>query len=91
MLKFNKVKVCLKNDSTILLIIGRQLYSKSNHIIRDYATLEYPNGFVSSNEMFILFDNKDIGIAYHYGYVDEQKMGLDNLIYEASYKGGEKK
>ena len=79
--------VGLKNDSRRLLIIGRQLYSESNHVVRDFAALEYPNGFVSSEEKFILFDRKDIEVVYHYGYVDEKEMELDQLLYEAEYKG----
>ncbi|MFD2131697.1 DUF4176 domain-containing protein [Pseudogracilibacillus auburnensis] len=81
--------VGLKNDSRRLLIIGRQLYSETNHVIRDYAALEYPNGFVSSKEKFILFDRTDIEIIYHYGYVDEKEVELDRLLYEAEYKGEE--
>jgi len=81
--------VGLKNDSRRLLIIGRQLYSETNHVIRDFAALEYPNGFVSSKEKFILFDRKDIEVVYHYGYVDEKEMELDKLLYEAEYKGEE--
>lgn len=82
--------VGLKNDSRRLLIIGRQLYSETNHVIRDFAALEYPNGFVSSKEKFILFDRKDIEVVYHYGYVDEKEMELDKLLYEAEYKGEKK-
>lgn len=77
----------LKDDSRRLLVIGRQLYSESNNIIRDYAALEYPNGFVDSKEKFILFDNKDIMTVYHYGYVDEIEMQLDEKLHEAAYKG----
>lgn len=81
--------VGLKNDSRRLLIIGRQLYSETNHVIRDFAALEYPNGFVNSKEKFILFDRKDIEVVYHYGYVDEKERELDRLLYEAEYKGDE--
>nr|WP_289037211.1 DUF4176 domain-containing protein [uncultured Allobacillus sp.] len=77
----------LKNDSRRLLVIGRQLYSASNHVIRDFAALEYPNGFVSSEEKFILFDRKDIEVVYHYGYVDDKEMELDQLLQEAEAKG----
>jgi hypothetical protein len=77
----------LKDDSRRLLIIGRQLYSESNNIIRDYAALEYPNGFVDAKDKFILFDNKDIVTVYHYGYVDEIEMQLDEKLHEAAYKG----
>lgn len=78
--------VGLKNDSRRLLIIGRQLYSETNQVVRDFAALDYPNGFVSSKEKFILFDRKDIEVLYHYGYVDEKEMELDKLLYEAEYK-----
>src|SRR5699024_729357 len=75
--------VGLENDERRLLIIGRQLYSETNHVIRDYAALEYPNGFISANEKFILFDRNDIAILYHYGYVDENEMELVELLVEA--------
>ncbi|MEI3614236.1 DUF4176 domain-containing protein [Pseudogracilibacillus sp. SO30301A] len=81
--------VGLINDSRRLLIIRRQLYSETNHVIRDFAALEYPNGFVNSKEKFILFDRKDIEVVYHYGYVDEKEMELDRLLYETEYKGDE--
>lgn len=81
--------VGLINDSRRLLIIGRQLYSETNHVIRDFVALEYPNGFISSAEKLILFDRKDIEVVYHYGYVDEKEMELDTLLYEAEYKGKE--
>lgn len=81
--------VGLKNDARRLLIISRQLYSKTNHVIRDYAALDYPNGFTTNEEMFILFDKKDITVVYHYGYVDEKEMELDQLLTEAEYKGDE--
>jgi|SRR5690625_1143007 len=81
--------VGLINDSRRLLIIGRQLYSETNHVIRDFVALEYPNGFISSAEKFILFDRKEIEVVYHYGYVDEKEMELDKLLYEAEYKGEE--
>ncbi len=81
--------VSLINDSRRLLIIGRQLYSETNHVIRDFVALEYPNGFISSAEKFILFDRKEIEVVYHYGYVDEREMELDKLLYEAEYKGEE--
>ncbi len=58
-------------------------------MIRDFAALEYPNGFVNSKEKFILFDRKDIEVVYHYGYVDEKEMELDRLLYDAEYKGDE--
>lgn len=82
--------VGLKNDARRLLIIGRQLYSQTNEIIRDFAALEYPDGFVDSKEKFILFDQTDIAVVYHYGYVDDQEMKLDKLLYEAeSGQGGD--
>jgi len=77
--------VGLRNDSRRLLIIGRQLFSETNGVIRDYAALEYPNGFISSNEKFILFDRDDIEVVYHYGYVDEKELQLDALLYEAEH------
>lgn len=78
--------VGLRNDSRRLLIIGRQLFSETNQVIRDYAAIEYPNGFVDSKEKFILFDQNDITVVYHYGYVDEKEMQLDSLLHEAAYK-----
>ncbi|GIO24156.1 DUF4176 domain-containing protein [Oceanobacillus sp. J11TS1] len=47
--------VGLKNDSRRLLIIGRQLYSETNNVIRDFAALEYPNGFVSRKRKIYSF------------------------------------
>lgn len=79
--------VGLKDDSRRLLIIGRQLFSETNQVVRDYAALQYPNGFTDAKEKFILFDEKDIDVVYHYGYVDEKEMQLDKLLYEAAYKG----
>lgn len=79
--------VGLKDDSRRLLIIGRQLFSETNQVVRDYAALQYPNGFTDAKGKFILFDEKDIDVVYHYGYVDEKEMQLDKLLYEAAYKG----
>jgi len=79
--------VGLKNDSRRLLVISRQLFSESNQVIRDYAAFEYPNGFTDAKEKLILFDNKDIDVVFHYGYVDEKEMELDRLLDEAAYKG----
>ncbi len=78
--------VGLHNDSRRLLIIGRQLYSETNHVIRDYAAVNYPNGFTQSKEPFILFNHQDIHRLYHYGYVDEKEMQLDRLLVEAENK-----
>lgn len=75
--------VGLHEDSRRLLIIGRQLYSETNHVIRDYAAVNYPNGFTDSKEPFILFNKQDIHVVYHYGYVDEKEMQLDGLLKEA--------
>lgn len=75
--------VGVKKDSRRLLIIGRQLYSETNNVIRDYAALEYPNGFVSADDKFILFDSDDIEVIYHYGYVDEKEVELDTLLTKA--------
>ncbi|MFN2744842.1 MULTISPECIES: DUF4176 domain-containing protein [Bacillus] len=35
--------VGLHNDSRRLLVIGRQMFSETNHVIRDYAAVDYPN------------------------------------------------
>ncbi|NPC94622.1 DUF4176 domain-containing protein [Bacillus sp. WMMC1349] len=34
--------VGLNNDSRRLLVIGRQMFSETNNVIRDYAAVEYP-------------------------------------------------
>ncbi|MGG3889455.1 DUF4176 domain-containing protein [Metabacillus fastidiosus] len=78
--------VGLHNDSRRLLIIGRQLYSETNHVIRDYAAVDFPNGFTDANEPFILFNNEDIELVYHYGYIDEKEIQLDELLTEAEKK-----
>ncbi|MEC2075120.1 DUF4176 domain-containing protein [Metabacillus fastidiosus] len=78
--------VGLKNDSRRLLVVGRQLYSETNHVIRDYAAVNYPNGFTDAKEPFILFNNEDIELVYHYGYIDEKEMQLDELLTEAEKK-----
>lgn len=78
--------VGVKDDSRRLLIVGRQLYSETNQVIRDYTALEYPNGFISADKKFILFDHKDIVITYHYGYVDEKEVQLDKILTEKSKK-----
>ncbi|MED4454636.1 DUF4176 domain-containing protein [Metabacillus fastidiosus] len=78
--------VGLHNDSRRLLIIGRQLYSETNHVIRDYAAVDFPNGFTDAKEPFILFNNEDIELVYHYGYIDEKEMQLDGLLTEAERK-----
>ncbi|MCY7837193.1 DUF4176 domain-containing protein [Bacillus haynesii] len=75
--------VGLTNDARRLLIVGRQVYSESNHVIRDYAAAEYPNGFVGAKERFVLFNKEDIEVVYHYGYVDEKELELDRLLTEA--------
>ncbi|SES12491.1 hypothetical protein SAMN04487944_11931 [Gracilibacillus ureilyticus] len=80
--------VGLHNDSRRLLIIGRQVFSETHQIVRDYTALNYPNGFTNAEESFILFDNKDIHTVYHYGYVDEKEMQLDQLLTNAERKGG---
>ncbi|MDY0404681.1 DUF4176 domain-containing protein [Virgibacillus sp. 179-BFC.A HS] len=76
----------LENDARRLMVIGRQLYSETNNVIRDYAAVSFPNGFIDAQEKFILFDNDDIAIVYHYGYVDEMEMELDRLLTEAESK-----
>lgn len=81
--------VGLKNDSRRLLIVGRQLYSETNEVIRDFAALEYPNGFVSAKEKFILFDRGEIEVVYHYGYVDDKELELDQLLHDAEQNGEE--
>lgn len=75
--------VGLHEDSRRLLIIGRQLYSETNQVIRDYAAVNYPNGFTDSKEPFVLFKKQDIHVVYHYGCVDEKEMQLDGLLTEA--------
>lgn len=82
--------VGVKDDSRRLLIIGRQVYSDSNRVIRDYVALEYPNGFIDAEDPFILFDRKDITEVYHYGYVDEVELELDKRLHEAETSGPEK-
>lgn len=52
--------VGLHNDARRLLVIGRQLYSESNNVVRDYAAVEYPNGYTDAKEKFILFKNIDL-------------------------------
>lgn len=79
--------VGVKDDSRRLLIIGRQVYSDSNQVVRDYVAIEYPNGFIDAKEAFILFDKKDIQVVYHYGYVDEVEMELDRKLHEVETKG----
>lgn len=83
--------VGLHEDSRRLLIIGRQLYSETNNVIRDYAAVDYPNGFTDAKEKFVLFNMQDIAVVYHYGYVDEKEIQLDTLLVEAENKdnGGE--
>lgn len=76
----------LQGDARRLLIIGRQLYSETNHVIRDYAAVEYPKGFADPKEKLVLFDHADISVVYHYGYVDEKEMELDQLLTEAEQK-----
>lgn len=79
--------VGVKDDSRRLLIISRQIYSETNHVVRDYAALEYPGGFINAEEMFVLFDRKDIENVYHYGYVDEVELKLDQMLYETERNG----
>ncbi|MDY0405160.1 DUF4176 domain-containing protein [Virgibacillus sp. 179-BFC.A HS] len=45
--------VGLEGDSRRLLVIGRQLYSQTNNVIRDYAAVPYPKGFTDSREKLI--------------------------------------
>lgn len=73
----------LQDDARRLLIIGRQLYSETNHVVRDYAAVEYPKGFADPKEKLILFNHADIVVVYHYGYVDEKEIQLDSLLTEA--------
>ncbi|MDA7025200.1 DUF4176 domain-containing protein [Bacillus sp. CLL-7-23] len=75
--------VGLNNDSRRLLVIGRQMFSETNNIIRDYAAVEYPNGFTDPKEQLVLFDKDDIDLVYHYGYVDQREMLLDELLTDA--------
>lgn len=82
--------VGVKDDSRRLLVIGRQVYSESNHVIRDYIAVEYPNGFVNVAHKMVLFDRSDIEVVYHYGYVDEVEMDLDQKLHEAEQKGSAK-
>jgi len=82
--------VGVKDDSRRLLIIGRQVFSGSNRVVRDYAALEYPNGFIDAEDTFILFDRSDIEVVYHYGYVDEVEVELDKRLHEVDEKGAGK-
>ncbi len=75
--------VGLKNDSRRLMIIGRKLYSENHHVIRDYASIDYPNGFIDAGEKFLLFNNDEIDVVYHYGYVDEMEVQLNRLLKES--------
>lgn len=75
--------VGLHEDARRLLIIGRQLYSETNNVIRDYAAVDYPNGFTDAKEKFVLFNTQDIAVVYHYGYVDEKEIQLEELLVEA--------
>lgn len=75
--------VGLHDDARRLLIIGRQVFSGTNNVIRDYAAVNYPNGYTDPKEKLILFNNDDISIVYHYGYVDEKEVELDRLLTEA--------
>lgn len=63
--------------------MGRQIYSETNNVIRDYLAVDYPNGFTDPNEKFILFNNADVAIVYHYGYVDEKEVQLYALLTKA--------
>jgi len=76
--------VGLGQDARRFLIIGRQMYSENSNIVRDYAAVEYPNGFVDAKEKFTLFDQADIEIVYHYGYLDEKEIELDALLHKAA-------
>jgi hypothetical protein len=80
--------VGLTNDSRRLLIIGRQLYSETNNVIRDYAAVNYPNGFTDAKEKLVLFNNEEIDVIYHYGYVDEKELELEELIIAAEKNRG---
>ena len=75
--------VGLHNDSRRLLVIGRQMFSETNHVIRDYAAVDYPNGFTDPTEQLVLFNKQDIEVVYHYGYVDQKELQLDELLTEA--------
>ncbi|MDA1476877.1 DUF4176 domain-containing protein [Bacillus changyiensis] len=75
--------VGLNNDSRRLLVIGRQMFSETNNVIRDYAAVEYPNGFTDPKEQLVLFDKDDIELVYHYGYVDQRELLLDELLTDA--------
>ncbi len=82
--------VGVSDDSRRLLIIGRQVYSDSNRVVRDYVALEYPNGFIDAEDKFVLFDRSHIQVVYHYGYVDEVEMELDKRMHEVDVKGAGK-
>lgn len=82
--------VGLRDDSRRLLVIGRQLYSATNNVIRDYAAVNYPNGYTDPKEKLILFNKSDIAIVYHHGYVDEKEVELDRLLTEAEQTSKDK-
>ena len=81
--------VGVKGDSRRLLIIGRLMFSENHNVVKDYTAIEYPNGFINSKEKFILFNKDDIDVLYHYGYVDEMEMKVDQLLKETEKKGGD--
>ena len=83
--------VGVSGDSRRLLIIGRLIFSENLNVVKDYTAVEYPNGFISAKEKFILFNKEDIDILYHYGYVDEMEAKLDDLLKVTEKEGGEAK
>ncbi|MGE7662784.1 DUF4176 domain-containing protein [Peribacillus sp. NPDC097197] len=81
--------VGVQGDSRRLLIIGRLVFSENHNVVKDYTAIEYPNGYIHSKEKFILFNKDDIDVLYHYGYVDEMEVKVDQLLKEAETKGGD--
>lgn len=82
--------VMLKDGMKRLMIMGYQ-QSQSENLARvyDYVGCEYPEGFISVEEL-IMFDHTDIGHIFSLGLQNEEQVefrkGLENELIRLNLK-----
>lgn len=73
--------VLLKGAEKRLMICGRVQTDVSTSITYDYSACLYPEGIVSSSELF-MFNNENIAKVYFIGFQDGEELQFSKLINE---------
>lgn len=77
--------VLLKEGNKKLMICGRYQKAVATNIIYDYAGCYYPEGLISSKDLF-LFNNEQIDRVYYVGMQDEEEFKFRNRLASAYVK-----